>query len=234
MDDPRAQRTLVKSPPELWAEVSDVGALARHLGAFGGIRITRLEPESTVAWEGDRARGTVELEPSGWGTRVTLTARIEAGPRPADDAAPDGRHATQTGAEAMATPELEAVAEPAPAPPVAEPQATPEARPAQRRGLLAWLLGRRRQRDAPVAPSAPSAPAAGYEAAPAAQTERALEAAVERAPDTTADAAPDHASGAEQPIGEEPAPLDAGRAEEILTGVLDDLGAARHRPFSRG
>ena len=75
MDDPRAQRTLVKSPPELWAEVSDVDALAGHLGAFGEIRITRLEPETTVAWEGDRARGTVELEPSGWGTKVTLTAR---------------------------------------------------------------------------------------------------------------------------------------------------------------
>src|SRR4051812_18112169 len=77
MDDPRAQRTLVKSPPELWAEVSDAGALARHLGAFGEIRITRLEPETTVAWEGERARGTVELEPSGWGTRVTLIARLE-------------------------------------------------------------------------------------------------------------------------------------------------------------
>src|SRR5262245_65633946 len=77
MDDPSAQRTLVKSPPELWAEVSDVSALAGHLGAFGEIRITRLEPETTVAWEGDRARGTVELEPSGWGTKVTLTARLE-------------------------------------------------------------------------------------------------------------------------------------------------------------
>jgi hypothetical protein len=76
MDEPRAHRTLVKSPPELWAEVSDVEALARHLGAFGEIRITRLEPESTVAWEGDRARGTVELEPSGWGTKVTLTAEL--------------------------------------------------------------------------------------------------------------------------------------------------------------
>src|SRR3954447_14430367 len=78
MDDPRAQRTLVKSPPELWAEVSDVGALARHLGEFGEIRITRLEPETTVAWEGDRACGTVALEPAGWGTKVTLTARVEA------------------------------------------------------------------------------------------------------------------------------------------------------------
>src|SRR3954453_14987774 len=68
-----AQRTLVKSPPELWSEVSDAAALARRLEAFGEIRITRLEAEDTVAWEGDRARGTVVLEPSGWGTKVTLT-----------------------------------------------------------------------------------------------------------------------------------------------------------------
>jgi hypothetical protein len=71
---PTVQRTLVKSPPELWAEVSDAAALARHLGEFGEIRITRLEPETTVVWEGERASGTVELEKSGWGTKVTLTA----------------------------------------------------------------------------------------------------------------------------------------------------------------
>src|SRR4051812_30908891 len=76
MPEPRAQRTLVKSPPELWAEVSALEALARHLGKFGEIRIPRLEPETTVAWEGDRARGTVQLEPSGWGTKVTLTAEL--------------------------------------------------------------------------------------------------------------------------------------------------------------
>src|SRR3954470_20380880 len=74
MDEQRAQRTLVKSPPELWAEISDLQALSRHLGEFGDISITRSEPETAVAWEGDRARGTVELEPAGWGTRVTLTA----------------------------------------------------------------------------------------------------------------------------------------------------------------
>src|SRR4051795_3652954 len=78
MQEPRAQRTLVKSPPELWAEVSDVEALARHLGEFGEIRITRLEPETTVVWEGDRACGTVTLEPSGWGTKVTITAEAGA------------------------------------------------------------------------------------------------------------------------------------------------------------
>jgi hypothetical protein len=75
-------RTLVKSAPELWAECSVAGALARHLGAFGEIRVTRLEPETTVAWEGDAARGTVRLEPSGWGTRVTLTAETDTPPEP--------------------------------------------------------------------------------------------------------------------------------------------------------
>src|SRR5918997_3120825 len=69
-----AKRTLVKSPPEIWAEVSDAGALARHLGEFGEIRITRTEPESLVEWEGEKASGSVRLEPSGWGTKVTLTA----------------------------------------------------------------------------------------------------------------------------------------------------------------
>jgi hypothetical protein len=69
-----AKRTLVKSPPELWAELSDLSALARHLGEFGEIRITRTEPETVVEWEGDLASGSVRLEPSGWGTKVTLTA----------------------------------------------------------------------------------------------------------------------------------------------------------------
>jgi hypothetical protein len=52
-------------------------ALARHLDGFGAIRVTRLEAETTVAWEGDAVRGTVRLEPSGWGTRVTLTAELD-------------------------------------------------------------------------------------------------------------------------------------------------------------
>jgi len=74
MTEATAVRTLVKSAPELWAVCSNADTLAHHLGAFGGIRITRLEPESTVAWEGERASGTVRIEPSGWGTKVTVTA----------------------------------------------------------------------------------------------------------------------------------------------------------------
>jgi hypothetical protein len=68
------RRRLVKSPPELWAEVSDPAALARHLGELGEIRITRTLPETTVAWEAERATGIVEIEASGWGTRVALSA----------------------------------------------------------------------------------------------------------------------------------------------------------------
>src|SRR4051812_28886842 len=116
MAETRAQRTLVKSPPELWAEISDLEALARHLGEFGEIRITRLEPETTVAWEGDRARGTVELEASGWGTKVTLTAEV-----------PDGGEAADP---AEATPPLAAEASPSEASePEAQPEAEPEAEP---------------------------------------------------------------------------------------------------------
>ena len=76
MADLSVNRTLVKSPPELWNEVSEVESLAQHLGEFGEIAISRLDPEHTVAWEGEHARGTVELEESGWGTKVTLSADL--------------------------------------------------------------------------------------------------------------------------------------------------------------
>lgn len=74
MAEHEASRTLVKSAPELWAQCSDPALLARHLESFGEIRITKLEPETAVAWEGDDVSGTVTLEPAGWGTRVILTA----------------------------------------------------------------------------------------------------------------------------------------------------------------
>ncbi len=71
------QRTLVKSPPELWAEISDPTSLARHLGEFGEIHITRVEPEQRVEWEADDASGSVVIKPSGWGTKVKLTVTRE-------------------------------------------------------------------------------------------------------------------------------------------------------------
>jgi hypothetical protein len=89
MHDLTARRTLVKSPPELWSELSELERLARHLGAFGEIKITKLEPEHTVAWEGEGASGTVSIEPSGWGTKVTLAARVEGIEPPAPVEAPE-------------------------------------------------------------------------------------------------------------------------------------------------
>jgi hypothetical protein len=89
MTELQASRTLVKSPPELWAECSDAAALARHLDGFGEIRITRLDPETAVAWEGERARGTVRIEPAGWGTKVVLTAeRLTEEAPPPEPASP--------------------------------------------------------------------------------------------------------------------------------------------------
>ena len=119
------KRTLVKSPPELWSELSEVERLARHLDAFGEIKITRLEPESTVAWEGEGASGTVSIEPSGWGTKVTLTARVEG-----DDPVPEP---------------------PAPEPPSVATEPAPEAlaeAPAPRPRLFARLFGWERRRPA--------------------------------------------------------------------------------------
>lgn len=99
------QRTLVKSPPELWTELSDPVSLGRHLDEFGEIRITRVEPETTVEWEADDVSGAVEIKPSGWGTRVTLSVRRQVAaphapeppgpPEPAQDAGDhDGPAAT--------------------------------------------------------------------------------------------------------------------------------------------
>jgi hypothetical protein len=66
-------RTLVKSPPELWAELEG-DCLSK---AIGEVSIRPTEPERALAWEADGASGTAVLEPAGWGTKLTLTAEVE-------------------------------------------------------------------------------------------------------------------------------------------------------------
>jgi hypothetical protein len=105
MQDLTAKRTLVKSQPELWEELSEVERLAKHLGAFGEIRITKVEPEHRVAWEGEHASGTVSIEPSAWGTKVVLSAELTAGP---DE--PDPGEAAPEAVEEVADPPAEASA----------------------------------------------------------------------------------------------------------------------------
>jgi len=123
MSEIKANRTLVKSPPELWAELSDPESLARHLGEFGEIRITRTEPETTVAWEGEQVRGTVTIAASGWGTEVSLSARI-AVPEPEPPRAPPPperiEHTVRVVDEEVVRVEP---------PPVAEPEPEPEPEP---------------------------------------------------------------------------------------------------------
>jgi len=126
-----AKRTLVKSGPELWAEVSDPGALARHLAPFGSVRIVRTEPETLVAWEGEKAAGELSLEESGFGTRVVMTAAI-------------------VGAAPPAAPEPE----PAPEPVAPDPEPEPKPEPA-RPGFWARLFRRRAPEPEPVAVEAP-------------------------------------------------------------------------------
>jgi hypothetical protein len=66
-------RTLVKSPPELWAELEG----ARLGDSLGAKSVKTTEPERELAWEGDGAAGLARLEPSSWGTKVTLTAWVQ-------------------------------------------------------------------------------------------------------------------------------------------------------------
>jgi len=66
-------RTLVKSPPELWPELSE-GRLSE---VVGGAEVAVTESERSVRWEAQGVRGTASLEPSGWGTKVTLCAEVE-------------------------------------------------------------------------------------------------------------------------------------------------------------
>jgi hypothetical protein len=192
----QASRTLVKSPPELWAELSELGSLARHLGEFGEVRITKSDPEARVEWEADRASGTVRLEPSGWGTRVVLTvdtpvAEPEAETPPVSDPQPDE-----------------------PPPVVAESEPEPV-----RQGFWARLF--RRPAPEPVAAEPEPEPVA---AEPAAEQEPERSFATiewetpEPAPEEQAAPAP---------------PIDREEAHAVLTSVLDTLGAAHHRPFSR-
>jgi hypothetical protein len=67
-------RTLVKSPPELWSELSG----DRLSEAVGGASLRVTEEERRIEWECQGARGAAVLEPAGWGTKLTLTAEVEA------------------------------------------------------------------------------------------------------------------------------------------------------------
>ena len=255
MPDLTAKRTLVKSPPELWEELSEVDRLAKHLDAFGEIRITKLEPEHTVAWEGEHASGTVSIEPSGWGTKVTLTAELPEAEPPEPEPEPEPEP-PEPAPESEPVPE-----EPAPQEPVveevhadellfAEPVTWEPPPPRRRRGFWAWLF---RERTAPQAPvqGEPEPEPVEYQPVepepvepepvepepvePEAVEPEALEPEPVGAP-ATEPADPDPTEPAPAPTEPDPAPAAVAtqNAQTALDGMLDSLGSAHHRPFSRG
>jgi hypothetical protein len=186
------QRTLVKSPPELWTELSDPDALARHLGELGEIRITHTEPEKLVEWEATDTSGKVLLKPSGWGTKVTLIAARElAAPEPPPEPEPSM--------------EVEPEPEPKPEPMVAE-EPEPEPHP----GFFARFFRRRKE----VVQPEPEQPAIIEVDEP------------ERPQDEDIKDIAAELKAAEEEVAVE-------EVTAVLTAVLDRLGAAHHRPFSR-
>jgi hypothetical protein len=208
-----ASRTLVKSPPELWAECSVAESLARHLaGSFGEIRITRLEPETAVAWEGECVSGTVRIEPSGWGTRVTLTAQT------VEPSAAETEVAEEPVAEDVAA---EDVAE---EPDGDEPHA--ESEPAPRRPLLLERLRAFFRGPEPLYISAEPAQDGHAEPPDVSAESPAAEAIAEPA---AVEPEPEPEMEIE-PVDPEPPGFDP---HAVLTAALDSLGQAHHRPFSR-
>jgi len=277
MSEITAHRTLVKSPPEVWAQLSDAEALARHLDDFGEIRITRVEPETTVAWEAERVSGEVLIDPSGWGTRVTMTARVPGAPEPAEPAPAAEAAGPQSPSVDAPDDELPdeppaSEAEPAEETPASEARAELDALPppATDRAARFHFISRFFPRTVPEPLADPGPPPV----AETPQTAPPLEPVPDLEPEPEPEPVPAPPDPAPEPVPEpepeptpwepiepptapdqpdppfEPAALSApGRdsagpgadpgpgpdaALAVLNSVLDDLGSAHHRPFSRG
>jgi outer membrane biosynthesis protein TonB len=195
--DVEAQRTLVKSPPELWALLSDADSLAHQLVEFGEIRIVSTEPESAVAWEGEDVSGTIQLKASGWGTKVTITASRQP-PEPPTAAEPEPAIEPEPVVELTVEPE-----------PIVEPE--------PKIGFFARIFRRRKPE-------------------PVVEPESVVEPEPEPEPETPEPEQPNLAAEQQPNLAAELQTLEESLAAEttaVLTAVLDRLGAAHHRPFSR-
>ncbi len=234
------QRTLVKSPPELWSELSNPDALARHLSELGEIRITAVEPETKVEWEAEGASGTVQLKQSGWGTKVTLSvtrvapAGEEAPSEPETIAEPEPAVGTEPVAAAGPEPKSDPVVEPEPDPVAAVPEQDTVTGPDTRPGFFARLFRRGHARRRALADAL-----AEFDAVTEPEPEIeivALMAPEPIYPEPAVEPEPEIAEPASD-LAAELASVEAQMTQEtmeLLTGVLDRLGAAHHRPFSRG
>ena len=71
------ERTLVKSPPELWTEISSEESLGRWLG---DVSVEAADSPTRLEWKRSDSTGTIELEASGWGTKVRAVAKAKGVP----------------------------------------------------------------------------------------------------------------------------------------------------------
>jgi hypothetical protein len=67
----QVERTLVKSPPELWAELASEPGISRWLG---DIEVAGADAPRRLEWTGSGTCGVIELEASGWGTKIRAVA----------------------------------------------------------------------------------------------------------------------------------------------------------------
>jgi hypothetical protein len=240
MSQAQVERTLVKSPPELWAELSNPASLARHLGELGEIRITRIVPEQKVEWTADNTSGSVLIKPSGWGTRVTLTAS-----RDSSDAKTQPEAAEPEPLTAPPSPASLDTEPPKPrllttAPP-ATPQTAPDRQPPHVKAEQAPDTPATPPRDAPAEKPPMPGPAAAATGAPrAAASELAVAAKPEPAPAPAAPKpapAPHPAPDASSAPAASCAPAQARRAGETSGRFLGRLlsrmrrGRAAHAPL---
>lgn len=88
---PTIERTLVKSPPELWELVDDRGLMSRWAQALlgpaaaGAIRVVDRQPCERLVWEtsgdGGATRLDLGLAEKGWGTNVSIEISSPGGDR---------------------------------------------------------------------------------------------------------------------------------------------------------
>jgi hypothetical protein len=82
----KAQRTLVKSAPELWELADDLARMEAWMAGLVGaqtpvdVEVTDRDPERVLAWRangtsGAHARIAIELAERGFGTAVQITAQ---------------------------------------------------------------------------------------------------------------------------------------------------------------
>ena len=71
------ERTLVKSPPELWSEIGSEEGLRRWLG---DVKVEAADAPARVEWAGTDSTGRIDLVASGWGTRVRAVATAKGAP----------------------------------------------------------------------------------------------------------------------------------------------------------